>query len=156
MSDPRIEEGFCRFSQDLETGGHSAGWEYGEPCRWCSHQRQLRPPDLEITPDLEVNPWAQLRDGGSGEVRRVGLFRHPDRGRLVAILVRLADGSDVVGYATVDAAIAVVDRLRRTPIVGEERRRRRTRRPGFMHVTTLYVLIGLMAAAVVILIKGHL
>jgi hypothetical protein len=62
--------------------------------------------------------------GGSfrqGDVRRVGLYRHEERGRLVAIAVQLTDGSDAIAYASLASVIAASAILRRTAIYREHR-----------------------------------
>lgn len=112
------DDGFCPYSHDPEMGGHSPEWTAGDACRWCGRERLIREPDIEVTPDLRAHPWTSHRGGSyrQGDVRRVGLYHDGDRGALVAILARLADGSDAIVYASLSTVEAAVELLTRSPV----------------------------------------
>jgi len=134
------DDGYCLFSHDPETGGHSPEWTEGDSCRWCGKERQHLEPDIEVTPDLRVHPWTTHRGGSfrQGDVRRVGLYRDPQRGALVAVLARLTDGSDAILYASLATVEAATSVLARSPVYRAYRRSLRSQLPW-----TTYALAGL-------------
>jgi hypothetical protein len=148
-----VDPSFCQYSQDTDTGGHSPEWTDGDRCRWCGVVRDVREPDIVVTPDLARNPWTNMRGGSfrQGDVRRVGLYRHEERGRLVAIAVQLTDGSDAIAYASLSSVVSALAILRRTAIYREEQRAQTTTIDvSWLQIGTALVVITALVTALIV------
>lgn len=79
---------------------------------------------LQITPDIDRAPWAdlRLREGDAGLLVRIGLMRHGtvDGRASVVLLVDLPDGRRVVAQTTWALLRAAYVALAASPVAAEE------------------------------------
>ena len=79
---------------------------------------------IQITFDLDRNPWTDLRDAeiDFGNVTRIGLLRHGtvEGNATVALVVTLEDGRQIGAQTTWALLRTVYGALNASPIVAEE------------------------------------
>lgn len=81
---------------------------------------------LDVRADLDRQPWSDLSgvvaQTEMGQVERVGLLRHAtaDGRAVVAMVVRLPDGTVVTAQTTLRLARAAIAVLGASPLVAEE------------------------------------
>ncbi len=82
------------------------------------------PTSLDISPDLDLDPWADLADlwAANGRLARIGLLSHGATGgqASVALAIRLDDGTRVCAETTWRLLHAAVRALAAGPVGSEE------------------------------------